>query len=88
MALSALFLLALSPALSVASGYCNTRSTSKMVKFSNATYYYTYKQYSKSTALSGCPGYFGEGHSYPTYVPGMETELELMRLLFVFKSER
>ena len=66
---------------------CSTITNSRRTVFEDATYYYSSDKLSLSGAKEDCTSFYGDGHSYPTYVPGIFSERELMRLQYVFKSE-
>ena len=66
---------------------CTPEPSGNMFKFNDSIYYFSEGEYLQNTSEFGCPHNYGAGPGFSAYIPGIQTELELLRLQYVFESE-
>ena len=67
---------------------CDIMASSNRIRFNDSTYYISNGFYSYETSADGCANVYSAGTGFEAYIPGIESELEFLRLQYIFASKR
>ena len=67
---------------------CDIMASSNRIRFNDSTYYISNGFYSFKTSADGCAAVYSAGTGFEAYIPGIESELEFLRLQYIFASKR